>query len=211
MNQLAEQLRAADRVCTQAYPFFERAAAIRVEAETKAAKRRRNGNIIAVLDGMFGGEFLGVLAGMVVMALTPIAALGAAVFIGIYLYKGIFAPRIQATYEASMQEADALEAEGTKILEDNAQIVSVIPSDYWYPTATGYLVKIVETGRTNDINQALQMCDEQLHRWSVENANAEILSQQQTQTQALKGIRRSNAINAAANVANAAVNISRWF
>ena len=55
------------------------------------------------------------------------------------------------------------------------------------------------------------MFDEQLHRWKVEEANTSIVAQQQAQTEALKGIRKSSAINAAANVANAAANISRWF
>ncbi|MBQ6582549.1 MAG: hypothetical protein IJH77_01840, partial [Mogibacterium sp.] len=137
---------------------------------------------------------------------------------GFLLYTRIVNPLIERnaqrnenTYAASVAEADELEKNGLAVLAEDPSVLTVIPEEYRYPMATSYLLNIVETGRTDNINQALQMYDEQLHRWNVESANAEILSHQREQTTALKGIRRSNAINAAANVANAAANISRWF
>ena len=53
------------------------------------------------------------------------------------------------------------------------------------------------------------MFDEQLHRWKIEEANAEIVAQQKAQTANLNSIRKSRKVSAIAYTANAIVNISR--
>ena len=209
MSQLAEQLSVADQICTEAFPFFERAVGIREDALQQAAKEKKPQKLISVGIGFIGllvGAWLGdvIKIGAMLGFITAAAA-------GILYYKKVSLPKINAKVEAANKRAVAEEAKGTQYLDDNAAALSVIPSEYWYPMATNYLLKVVQTGRADTVNQALQMYDEQLHRWKVEEANASILAQQQAQTEALKGIRKSSAINAAANVVNAAANVSRWF
>ena len=211
MNQLTEQLRVADWICTEAYPFFEKAALMRVNAETKAQKEKKSKKTLSIVAGVVFYFLGGSLLMLLLRGLGNLLAFPLAVVFGIYLYKRVFIPRIDSEHAGCMKEADAEEAKGTKILEDNIPSLSVIPNDYWYPLATNYLLKVVQTGRAETVNQALQMFDEQLHRWKIEEANASIVAQQKAQTEALRGIRKSSAINAAANVANAAANISRWF
>ncbi len=86
--------------------------------------------------------------------------------------------------------------------EANFEDLKFLPDDYWYPLATGYLIKIISTQRADSLKEALDMFDAQLHRWKVEEANAEIIAQQQTQTAHPKSIRTGSKINAAANVIN---------
>ena len=221
MNQLTEQLRTADRICTQAYPYFEQAVALRADAEAKVAKSRKNKKIFTIVSILAILTFVPSISTPLVAVFGTfggVLSLPVMIAAGLFLYKGVLKPFIERSaqrnedeYVTSVSRADEAEAAGNDILTRHASALAVIPEEYRYPMATGYLLKVVETGRAENINQALQMYDEQLHRWNVESANAEILSQQEAQTQALKGIRRSSAINAAANVTNAAVNISRWF
>ena len=203
MNQLVEALSIADQICTKAYFYLEKAAHMRTSAEAKAQKEKKEKKILSIVAGV--GVFF--LSGPILNDLN----LPAGVAVGIYLYMKVFLPKIDAELSECMRAADVEAAKGTKILDENIPSLSVIPNDYWYPRATNYLLKGVQTGRADTVNQALQMFDEQLHRWKMEEANASIVAQQQAQTEALKGTRKSSAVNAAANVANTTVNIFRRF
>lgn len=226
MNQvaeqgIAEQMRVVDQVCTEAYPLFEEAESLRLDAETKVANSRKNKKVYRVLS------ILAILTVVQFISSALVALLGTIggflsiplmILAGVVLYTRLanpyiesYAKRKEAEFTVAIDRAAEAESQGNAILENNSTALMIIPSDYWYPLATNYIYKVIQTGRATTINQALQMFDEQLHRWKVEEANAEIVNQQQAQTNALKGIRRSSAINAAANVANAAANISRWW
>jgi hypothetical protein len=74
--------------------------------------------------------------------------------------------------------------------------------------ATSYLVKAIASKRVDNLGDALDRFDAQLHRWKVEEANANLLAQQQAQTAHLKSISTSSKVNAAANVANTVFNIA---
>ena len=137
--------------------------------------------------------------------------IGIAIAFGIFLYKKVFLTKIEADLADAERIADAEDTKGTEILESNGSVLSVIPSEYWYPKATNYILRVIQTGRADSINQALVMFDEQNHRWKVEDANASIVAQQTEQTKALKGIRKSSAVSAGANVVSAVSNIARWF
>lgn len=106
------------------------------------------------------------------------------------------------------KEISTYNGNAEQIFTENAEYLEFLPVDYWYPLATEYLIKIVGSGRCTDLSEALDKFDEQLHRWKLENANAEIIAQQQIQIANLESIRRSNNVNAAANVFNAFVNLN---
>lgn len=214
MNELTSKLMNAHQVCVQAYPHFEKAAEIREAAERKLAKSRKTSKILAVLAGVLATGLLSVLLSDVLMFLQGIASIltiAGGVAAGREVYRRVLLPPALAGYEKQCAEAQEQEEAGRRIVQEHEEELSFLPDEYLFPEATGYLVKITQSGRAVDLNQALMMLDEQLHRWKIENANEAILAQQQMQTQSLKGIRRSSAVSAAANVINAASNISRWF
>lgn len=203
----------ADQICKEAYPFMENASNMRANADEKAAKSSKHFKILSIVIGFLfmsiSGNILGPM-GMGGSGALIIVVIG--VLLAVVLYKKVFIgtvveSRVKADYEAAANE----EQKGTDILNANADALSVMPSDYWYPLATDYVLRMVRTGRADTVNKALMMFDEQLHRWKMEDSNASILAQQQAQTEALRGIRKSNAVNATANVVNAAANITRLF
>lgn len=197
MENLLQALINADRICKQANPYFEK----RDEIQGKIAVKNRRFNT-ALKCG-----FLVFLFACLVFSsapfgmLLPIATTAAYIL----LIKSTHSKKVAVLEKQAQKAEDA----GMKIFRDHEQELAFLPEDYWFPLATGYLIKVVKSGRVNSLNEALDMLDAQLHRWNVEAANDEILAQQQEQTAHLKSIRRSNKVNAAANVANAFNNINK--
>jgi hypothetical protein len=212
MNELTAKLMNAHQICSQAYPYFERAAAIREEADGRLARDRKRAKVIAVLAGILATGLLSEALKILPLAgVVSILTFAGGIAAGMTLYRTVLLAPSLAVYRQKMGEAQKQEDTGRGIMREHEEELAFLPEEYCFPRATGYLVKITEAGRAADLNQALVMLDEQLHRWKVEEANESILAQQKMQTQSLKGIRKSSAINAAANVVNAASNISRWF
>lgn len=203
----------ADRICNEAYPFMEKASNMRANADEKAVKSRKICKIISIVIGLFSIDAMGNLAAntgadpSMAFLIVIMGILLAVAFYKLVFLKNIVDLGVKSEYETAANE----EQKGTDILNANADALSVIPSDYWYPLATDYVLKMIRSGRADSVNEALLMFDEQLHRWRMEDSSASILAQQQAQTEALNGIRKSNAINATANVVNAAANITRLF
>lgn len=203
----------ADQICNEAYPFMEKASNMRANADEKAVKSRKIFKIISVVIGLLSIDAMGNLAantGADPSMAFLIVIMG--ILLAVALYKLVFLKTVvdfgvKSEYETAANE----EQKGTDILNANADALSVMPSDYWYPLATDYVLKMIRSGRADSVNEALLMFDEQLHRWRMEDSSASILAQQQAQTDALRGIRKSNAVNATANVVNAAANITRLF
>ena len=78
---------------------------------------------------------------------------------------------------------------GSKILSDNAEALSVLPYEYWYPMATEYIARLFETNRVDSIREALKMFDEQRHRWMMEKSQEKILAAQQEQISLLNEVK----------------------
>ncbi|MBE5855889.1 MAG: hypothetical protein E7297_11120 [Lachnospiraceae bacterium] len=90
-----------------------------------------------------------------------------------------------------------------KAVEHSAEI-TVLPADYQYPMASEYICKVLSNGRAASLNDALTMCDEQIHRWKMEAMNQQLLEEQQRQSKQLAGIARdtrATAINTGLNLA----------
>lgn len=112
--------------------------------------------------------------------------------------------QISSLQKKAQQERDTAQ----QIFEENYEMLSFLPDDYWYPLATSYLIKAIASKRVGTLGEALDRFDAQLHRWKVEEANAALLAQQQAQTEHLKSIRTSSKVSAAANVTNTIFNIA---
>ena len=144
---------------------------------------------------------------MMVNSISQFGGLALGIILGYSIYK-----KGQGEFKAeSAKRQKAIEKEkaaAQQIFDNNVNDLTFLPVDYWYPLATEYLVKVVQADRANTLAEALTMFDEQLHRWKIEEANAEIVAQQKAQTANLNSIRKSSKVSAIANTANAIVNIS---
>lgn len=147
-------------------------------------------NMVSIGAGIFfffvglelfsGGFIAGVLTGVAVKVVLY------------YLMRMPFEAKIKGLREKIAKEQGVAQ----KIFDANAEALSCLPADYWYPLATEYMLKVIRAGRARNINEALDMFDAQLHRWKVEEANAQIMAQQQAQTEMLRSIQTSSAYNA---------------
>lgn len=226
MKELIQTLTEVNAACNQAQPHLDHANELQQEADTilaKSQKAKRKWTII----GIVGWFILSRISGLIGNLFSNIPVIGSALRIIIILIAaiggGFLAYRVANTRYKREKEtvnsqindlATQRQAEldrASAIFNNHNTVMSLLPSEYWYPMATGYLLKAVQTGRATTLGEAIDKYEEQLHRWKIEEANAQMVAQQEQQTAHLKSIRTSNKINAAANVTNAFVNIASKF
>lgn len=86
------------------------------------------------------------------------------------------------------------------LIQKHSDCLAVIPQQYWYPLATGYIAEVISNGRATTIPIALDKLEEQLHRWNMERSMQQQISLQIAQTEALRRIQINTAVSAVANV-----------
>ena len=208
METLLNALQNADRICNQANAHFEKTAQIEQQlisltAQLKKAKKKWIG------IGVGFWLIVGTVSGSIPFLATilSIVSIIGGVVLGVGGYrneKATLEAQISDLQKKAQEERDAAQ----QIFEENYEALSFLPDDYWYPLATSYLVKAIASKRVETLGDALDRFDAQLHRWKLEEANANLLAQQQVQTEHLKSIRISSKVNAAANVTNTIFNIA---
>lgn len=215
METLLNALQNADHICKQANAHFEKAAQIEQQLESLAAQLKKAktkwiiiGVVIWTIAGTVGSILGGIpFLGKILQLVASLASIAAGVYIGTNGYKkekSSLEAQISSIQGKAQEERDAAQ----QIFEANYEALSFLPDDYWYPMATSYLVKAIASKRVDNLGDALDRFDAQLHRWKVEEANANLLAQQQAQTAHLKSISTSSKVNAAANVTNTIFNIA---
>ena len=66
---------------------------------------------------------------------------------------------------------------GYEIIEENVDVLSALPSEYWFPMATEYIVRMFATDRADNMREVLALTDTYLHRCVMEeSANATLNS-----------------------------------
>ena len=82
-----------------------------------------------------------------------------------------------------LQKADIYEAEFQnkthlveQFLQEHIEDLSIIPSQYWYPDATSFLVDAIQTGRAISLSEAIDQLEEWLY-----NQNEEFEDQQENE------------------------------
>lgn len=85
-----------------------------------------------------------------------------------------------------------------KIMTEYAEVLSVLPSKYLYPLATGYVLELFQTGRASSVPIALDKLEEQIHRWNMEMAMQQTLAYQISQMQTLHSIQNATTLTAVA-------------
>lgn len=216
MQNLLEALQNADRICRQANVHFENAAQIERQLPGIPAKLKKE-RIKWVLLGI-GVWYLGnaiflllrgiPLLGPILFTVGGIASFGAGAYLAFTKCKSA-KEKADTQYAQMSNQIQQERNEAQMIFEENYEALKFLPDDYWYPMATEYLVKAIASQRVTTLGDALDRYDAQLHRWKVEEANAQILAQQQLQSAHLKSIEKSSRISAAANVATALASHSR--
>ena len=208
MENLLNALQNADRICRQTNAHFEKANEIEQQLEMLAAKSKKaKKKWIGIGVGLW--VIVNTVSGVIppLAAIMNIGAIIAGIYLGVTGYrkeKSSLEAKISSIQGQAQKERDAAQ----QIFDANYEALSFLPDDYWYPLATSYLVKAIASQRVMTLGDALDRFDAQLHRWKVEESNANLLAQQQAQTVHLKSISVSNKVNAAANVANAVFNIA---
>lgn len=223
MNELLQALTNADRICKQASAHYDKATRLEQEAvafggNVKKAKIKWIviGLVILEACAMIGSllaSALGMLPliGEVLQAVLFFATYPVAIFLSYKIASGKYknekkSVEAEMTRLAKQSEAEVHAAQ--EVFDEHAAEMDFLPVDYWYPMATEYLVGVVKSGRVQSLGDALDRFDAQLHRWKIEEANAQLVAQQEQQTAYLSSIKTSSKINAAANVTNTIFNIA---
>lgn len=169
-----------------------------------------------------GGSLAGTFLGSILELIPAVGYTLKTIFVlaggaaGIFLAYKIAYGKYKAEKKAAevkmnklLKQSEAEVHAAQEIFDEHAAEMDFLPVDYWYPMATSYLIKILKTGRVHSLAEALDKYDDQLHRWKLEEANAQLVAQQEQQTAYLASIKRSSNISAAANVTNTVFNIAR--
>ncbi len=201
MTELIRNLTRADEIVRQANPHFEKSAEIKENAELRFQAHKKLKVFGAIVVGCFCSYILDdvmfrLTYKLVIVDFLPLIL---TIAVAIATYKAI-RKYDKKCYEDAQNAAAAEAKRGEDILAQHADELAFLPVDYWYPLATGYMLKMLVTNRADDVREALNLFDEQLHRWKVEEANAQVVEEQRQQTEHLKKIRTNSAISAVANV-----------
>ncbi len=210
MEELLNRLYTADKICRQANDHFVQAQQLLEQANQKKVVELRSKKKIAILAGVIAPIILEQITHALFSPLVRLLPLLSGIFsiLNLVVFWGSIGIVVAVYFaykkklERECMEAEqqaALEQEaGQKILQEHQEELSVIPVDCLYPLATEYLIKMLESGRAETLKEALQLFDEQLHRWNMEASYANILAEQQRQTQYLRNIEHNTRETAAA-------------
>lgn len=101
------------------------------------------------------------------------------------------------------EENETKMKEMEKVISVHKPRFKSIPDKYFYPIAIEYFIEVIRDGRAEDMKTSMNLYEEQVHRWKMEDmTRASMLAQQQAAANSA-AIRRSSAINATANVVSA--------
>ncbi|MCC8079306.1 MAG: hypothetical protein LIO57_04495 [Oscillospiraceae bacterium] len=205
MENLLSSLQTADNVCKQLMPSLEEISQIEGEIAAIPEKPRKRKWIILFIVGQFvallfyGIPHVGSVIGFICRIASVVLSIGG------YFYE----KKSNAEKKEQLNtKIERIQNRAQQFLNEHTDELSVLPNDYWYPMATDFLVKVVQSGRAGTLGEAIDRYEEQLHRWKVEDQNAQIIAQQQEQVTQLQSIKSSSRVSAAANVANAFINFA---
>lgn len=226
MTDLLASLISANNVIADAYSKWEEGARLRNQAMAfnKTRKQDLTTRTILLTGGIFAACFMGLLFIVAVPAWlfdSESMAVGGFLFaVPVSLVATVFGyarfvqpktkkdeAKIKEDYNAAMERAAHVTQAGTDVIQKNASEIVFLPDEYCYPLATGYLVKCVQQQRAKSLQEALDKFDEQLHRWTLEANQQEMLRRQQIQSQQLNEIRHSINFNTAVTAAGFATDI----
>lgn len=81
--------------------------------------------------------------------------------------------------------------------------IQIVPSNYRYVIAVQYIVESFQNRRADTLKEAINLYEEQLHRWKLENASEQMLTLQRQQMSELNKINANTTVSAIANTITA--------
>ena len=154
-----EKLKTAQKILHEAYVHFIRA--YDYETEFINAKKKRRRHII-----------IGIIVWLVIIGMT--ASGGILNFLIKLVGTAALIAFILSEYKKPKEFEEKIEPEekaGSDFLAQNEDQLQVVPPRYRYPIAVDYIIEMLETGRAENMNKALDMCDEYIHRLEMKEAN----------------------------------------
>lgn len=94
------------------------------------------------------------------------------------------------------------------IVETYQHDIAVLPPNYQYSIAAEYIYTCLINQRASTMSEAINLYEEQLHRWKIENYQQQMVNIQLQQQRTLNSVKRNSAVSAGANVASAMINIA---
>ena len=79
--------------------------------------------------------------------------------------------------------------------------ITILPPDYQYSMAAEYIYSCLRNQRANTIGEAVNLYEDQLHKWRVENSLQQLTQIQKEQAASSRYIKATSGIAAAASVA----------
>lgn len=70
-----------------------------------------------------------------------------------------------------------IELERSCFNRDNRVFTEILPDNYRYFLAAAYMENVVRNGRADTLKEALNLFEEQRHRWEIEASNREMIAQ----------------------------------
>lgn len=105
--------------------------------------------------------------------------------------------RLPELYEEKRIDTQKLQ----QIMDLHKNKFNMFPQEYMIPFALEYFISVIRSGRADTMKEAMNMYEDQLHKWKMENlSEAHLIAQQEANAIA--------AVNAAANIVSAAANVS---
>lgn len=186
-----EELMAAQEVVEEAYAHYDKADQLEIMSQQEKKKTRRR-------------MIIGIIAWLIGMMLIPdtvylLKLMMETAYVGVLVAMICYIRNHSKTNDllAQMNEERQI---GDQTINSNVEKLTLLQQKYWYPRTIGYILEVLETGRAADLNQALNMCDEQIHKWNLEEANEAMYEEMKRQSEHLAGIESNTAIDAAANI-----------
>ena len=226
MNELTLALIKANNIITETYGRWDAGKSMRAQADNHYRARKRDLNvktaapmaitlIVASVAGLVpAGLAAAIFDSFPMVLLSLFLSGGITVAAMAIVYVRFVQPstakdgiKIKNEYNAAVRQAEEMYNSGTEYLNANLSDLIFLPNSYWYPLATGYLVKTVQEQRAATLQEALDKYDEQLHRWTLEANQQQILQQQRVQSRQLDNINSSINFNTAVTAAGFAADI----
>ena len=140
-----------------------------------------------------------IVIGFVAMTVLCIAAIILAIIIDIaknIKKKNFKKNRLAGLYDERKSNEQKLQ----HLVNTNRNVLNTVPKEYLYPMALEYFINVLKIGRADTMKEAMNLYEDQVHKWKMESfAQASLVAQQEANAIA--------AFNATANLVSAAANV----
>lgn len=111
------------------------------------------------------------------------------------------------TYQKNIDELQNALSVDERIVPGMTEIIvediQIIPQDYRYPLAVEFIYKCLLNQRAQNISEAVNLYEDQLHKWRMEQMQEKLIEMSKQQQASLNSIKHYSGIAAAASVAGA--------